>query len=205
MEIQLQELIERIRKDGAQAAEAEAEAIIASAKAEADKIVASAKAQADKIMADAKSENAKTVKSGEDAIRQAGRNLLISFRESVSRELKALVSENVTDVYSSGEFSQLIVKAVECWASKPDATDISVILNSEDLKNLEDSVVAGLKAKMLGGVTLKANDNFDGGFRISVNDGKAYYDYSAEAVTDMLSNYLSPRVTALLKEAEQYG
>ena len=49
---------------------------------------------------------------------------------------------------------------------------------------------------------LLANDNFDGGFRIAVNDGSAYYDYSAEAVVDMLSNYLSPKVTELLKEAK---
>ena len=64
------------------------------------------------------------------------------------------------------------------------------------------TLVAGLNERMLKGVTLKANDNFDGGFRIAANDGRAYYDYSAEAVTDMLSNYLSPKVTALLKEAE---
>lgn len=202
MEIQLQELIDRIRKDGAEAAEAEAQAIIDSAKAEAEKIISDAKSQAERIMLSAKAENEKTVKSGEDAIRQAGRNLLISFRESVARELKALVGENVKCVYSSDEFASLIVKAVESWAGKPGAEDVSVILNSEDLKKLEGTVLAGLKAKMLEGVTLKANDNFDGGFRIAVNEGKAYYDYSAEAVTDMLSGYLSPAVTALLKEAE---
>ena len=28
-----------------------------------------------------------------------------------------------------------------------------------------------------------------------------YYDYSAEAVVDMLSNYLNPKVTEFLKEA----
>ena len=32
--------------------------------------------------------------------------------------------------------------------------------------------------------------------------GVQYYDYSKDAVTDMLSNYLSPKITALLKEAE---
>ena len=57
------------------------------------------------------------------------------------------------------------------------------------------------KEKMLNGVTLKANDNFDGGFRIAVNNGSAYYDYSADAVVEMLSNYLSPKVAQLLKEA----
>lgn len=202
MEIQLQELIEQIKKDGVDAAEIQAEAIIVSAKAEAEKIIAEAQAKADKMVADAKIENEKTVKSGEDAIRQAGRNLLISFRESVSRELKAVVGDNVNAVYSSDAFTKLIISAVECWTAKPEADDIVVILNSNDLVKLEDAVLAELKAKMLSGVTLKANDNFDGGFRIAVNNGSVYYDYSAEAVTEMLSNYLSPKVTALLKEAE---
>lgn len=202
MEMQLQELIEQIKKDGVEAAETQADAIVESAKAEAERIIADAQAKADKLMADAKSENEKTVKSGEDAIRQAGRNLLISFRESVSRELKAIVGEKVNGVYSSDAFAKLIINAVECWAGKPEAEDISVILNGSDLEKLEEALLAELKAKMLKGVTLKANDNFDGGFRIAVNNGAVYYDYSAEAVTDMLSGYLSPRVTALLKEAE---
>ena len=202
MEIQLQELIEQIRKDGVGAAETQAEAIISSAKAEAEKIIADAKAQAEKIMADAKSENAKTVRSGEDAIRQAGRNLLISFRESITREIKAIVSDNVNAVYSSDAFAKLLISAVESWTGKPESEDATVILNADDLAKLEEAVLSQLKAKMLGGVTLKANDNFDGGFRIAVDNGAVYYDYSAEAVTDMLSNYLSPRVTALLKEAE---
>ena len=202
MEIQLQELINQIKKDGVETANAQAESILSSAKAEAEKIIADAKAEADKLIQSAKAENDRVVKSGEDAIRQAGRNLLISFRESVTKELNAIVNKNVNDVYSSKDFTQLIVKAVEAWAGKPDAEDVSVMLNSTDLAALEASLLAELKAKMLGGVTLKANDNFDGGFRIAVKDGGAYYDYSAEAVVDMLSNYLSPKVTALMKEAE---
>ncbi len=202
MEIQLQELIDQIKKDGVKAAETQATAILESAKAEAEKIISDAKAQADKIMSDAKNENERTVKSGEDAIRQAGRNLLISFRESVTKELNAIIGENVSSVYSSDMLSQLIVKAVENWLSKPEATDISVILGSDDLAKFEASLLTELKAKILTGVTLKANDNFDGGFRIAVNGDGAYYDYSKETVTDMLSNYLSPKITALLKEAE---
>lgn len=202
MEIQLQALIDQIKKDGVDAAVTEAEAVLNAAKAEAEKIISDAKAEAEKYLINAKNENEKMVKSSEDAIRQAGRNLLITFRESVTKELNAIVGENVTAVYSSEAFAQLIIKAVEGWTAKPDAEDISVILNSEDLKSLEDTLVAGLKEKMIKGVTLKANDNFDGGFRIAENNGGAYYDYSAQAVVDMLSNYLSPKVTALLKEAE---
>ncbi len=201
MEIQLRELIEQIKKDGVQAAEDEAACIIENAKAQAEKIVVDAKMQAEKILADAKAETERMTKSSQEAISQAGRNLLISFRESVTRELEAIVGENVSSVYSSEAFAKLIINVVECWAAKADAEDIAVILNSDDLKKLEETLLSALKEKMLKGITLKANDNFDGGFRIAVNNGSAYYDYSAEAVVDMLSNYLSPKVTKLLKEA----
>lgn len=202
MEVQLQELIDQIKKDGVVAAETEAAAIVSTAKAEAEKIIAEAQQQADKLLANAKLENERLVKSSEDAIRQAGRNLLISFRESVARELNAIIGASVNTVYSSEALAQLVVRVVESWAGNPNAEDIAVILNTQDLNALESSILAALKEKMLQGITLKANDNFDGGFRISVSGGSAYYDYSAEAVVDMLSNYLSPKVTQLLKEAE---
>ncbi len=202
MEIQLQELIDQIKKDGVEAAEAEANSILNSAKQEAEKIISEAEAQADKILLNAKNENDRMVKSSEDAICQAGRNVLISFRESVTRELKAIVGENVTAVYSSDAFAQLIISVVNGWADKPESEDVSVILNSKDLTLLQKTLMGAFKDRMLKGVTLKANDNFDGGFRIALNDGEVYYDYSTEAVVDMLANYLSPKVTALLKEAE---
>lgn len=202
MEIQLQELIDQIKKDGVEVAESEAKAIIDAANAKAAEIIADAQNKAEKIMLDAKKENERTVKSSEDAIRQAGRNLLISFRESVARELNAIVKKEVIAVYSSENMAEIIINAVESWAKNPEAGDVSVILNSNDLEKMEETLLAGLKAKMLEGVTLKANDNFDGGFRIASEGSGAYFDYSVESVVEMLSNYLSPRVTELLKEAE---
>jgi V/A-type H+-transporting ATPase subunit E len=91
---------------------------------------------------------------------------------------------------------------VENWANKPDAENIEVILNSNDVEMLEKAALSTLNERISKGVTLKANDNFDGGFRIAVDNGGAYYDYSTEAVVDMMSNYLSPKVVKLLKEAE---
>ena len=202
MEIQLQELIDQIKKDGVAVAETEANNIVDSAKAEAEKIIADAKAQAEKILADAKIENERMVKSSDDAIRQAGRNLLISFRESVTKELDTIIGETVNSVYSADSLAQIVINVVESWANKPDVENIEVILNSNDVELLEKTALSSLKERISKGVTLKANDNFDGGFRIAVNDGGAYYDYSTEAVVDMMSNYLSPKVVKLLKEAE---
>ncbi len=202
MEVQLVELIEQIKKDGVAAAESQAEEIIAAAKAEAERIVNDAKNQAEKTLENAKTETERMVKSSEDAIRQAGRNLLISFRESIAKQLELITAERVNEVYSAEALSSILVNVIEVWASKPEADDLQIILNSADLEKLEKALLAALRDKMLGGVTLKANDNFIGGFRIAVNNGAVYYDFSAEAAIDMLSNYLSPKVTQLLKEAQ---
>ncbi len=201
MELQLSELIEQIKKDGVEAAEAEAKSIIDAANTDAEKIVADARREADRILANAKLENERMVKSSEDAIRQASRNLLISFRESVARELKAITEQNVVAVYSSDALAKIIIQVITACAENPDNDDISVILNENDLKSLEELLLAGIKEKMLSGVTLKANDNFDGGFRIALNNGSAYYDYSTEAVVDMMSDYLTPKLIKILKEA----
>ncbi len=202
MEIQLQELIDQIKKDGVEAAESKAASIIEEAKSQAEKIISDAKHKAEEMLASAKNENQRFVQVSEDSIKQAGRNLLISFRDSVNRELKAVVEKEVSSVYSSDAMAEIILKLSEAWTNNPDCEDISVLLNSEDLKRLENTILASLKEKLMKNVTIKANDNFDGGFRIAVDNGKAYYDYSSEAVVQMLSAYLSPRVTSLMKEAE---
>ncbi len=199
MEIQLQELIEQIKKDGVEAAESKAASIVDDANAKADKIISSAKAQAEKMIADAKEENDRMVKVSEDAIRQAGRNLLISFRDSVNKELSVIMGEKVSEVCNSDVFADIITKAVTALAEND---DVQVLLNAEDAEKLQSALLSTLKSKIKNGVTIKPNDDFDGGFRLAVNNGTAYYDYSKDAVTDMLSSYLNPKVTKLMKEAE---
>ena len=202
MEIQLQELIDQIKNDGVKAAETEAASILESAKAEAGKIISDAKAEAERIMQEAGAQNERFVRAGEDSIRRAGRNLLISFRESVVKELDAVIGDQVKEALSSESLAQLILTAVENWTKNTEAEDLCVLIGSKELACLEAQLLAGLKERMCSGVTLKASDHFEGGFRISVQDGQVYYDYSAEAVTELLSAYLTPKLISLMKEAE---
>lgn len=203
MEIQLQELIDQIKKDGVKVAEEQATATIEAANAEAERIVTEARAEAERIIKHAKEEQERLARAGEEAIRQAGRNVLISFRDSVSRELNVLVSDEVARLCSSDRMPELIIKVVEALARNPEGDDLTVLLNNRDMATLEKTLLAALKDKLLTGVTLKANDTIGVGFRIGVDHGRAYYDFSAEAITAMMAVYLNPRVAALLKEAGQ--
>ncbi len=203
MEVQLQELIDKIKTDGVAVAEKDASEKIASAQAEAEKIVADAKAEAAKIKAEAQEENERLVRSSEDAIRQAGRNILIQFRESVVKELDAVIKAEVDQKYSRETLGELVPVVVKEWAKNTEASDISVLLNEEDLKACEAGLLNSFKGSLAEGVTLAADDSFEGGFRIAEKSGSAYYDFSAEAVADMFEAYLNPKTAALLKEASK--
>ncbi|MCD8365137.1 MAG: hypothetical protein LUC83_04860 [Clostridiales bacterium] len=203
MEVALQELIDKIKSDGVGAGEKEAAARIEDANASAEKIIADAKAEAARLLAEARDENDRLVRASEDAIRQAARNQLISFRDSVTKELDAVIGEAVTESYSKETLLTLIPKVVEEWARNPDTDDIEVLLGSDDLTAIEGNLMAALKQRLSAGITLRADDSVDSGFRIAAKGGSAYYDYSAEAVAEQLSRYLNPRVAALMKEASK--
>jgi V/A-type H+-transporting ATPase subunit E len=201
MDTHVEELIDRIKKDGVAAAENSASQKIAEAQKEADKIILNAKEEADKILRQAKEETARLEKAGEDAIRQAGRNLLLTFRDGITKELSALISDEISKSYSKDMLSKLIPEVIKEWVKNSSAEDISVLLNEKQLKETEDLLKAALKAEISKGLTIKADNSVSSGFRIGVKDGAAFYDYSAEAVADMFSAYLNPRVSALMKEA----
>ena len=140
-------------------------------------------------------------KASEDAIRQASRNLVLSFRESVTKELSALVSSETEKAYSADLLSKLIPETVKAWTAKSDAADVSVLLNESDLAALESSLKSALNAEIAKGLTLKVDKTINKGFRIGIDNGAAFIDISDEAVAELFSAYLNPKVASIMKNA----
>lgn len=201
MDFQLQELIDKIRKDGVSSAESAAAQITADAEKKAASIVEDAQKKADDMIKNAKSEIARLEKASEDAVKQACRNMLISFRDSLVAELDGIVQSETAKSYSPDLMKSLIPETVKAWCKNADASELSVILSEKDLKSLEGELKAALKAEIEKGLEIKPDSTLSAGFRIGVNNGAAFYDYSAESVADLFSAYLNPRVAALMKDA----
>ena len=201
MDFQLQELIDKIKKDGVSSAEEAAAQITADAEKKAASIVEEAQKKADDMIKNAKSEIARLEKASEDAVTQACRNMLISFRDSLVAELDGIIQSETAKSYSSDLMKTLIPETVKAWCKNADASELSVILSEKDLKSLEDELKAALKAEIAKGLEIKPDSTLSAGFRIGVNNGAAFYDYSAESVADLFSAYLNPRVAAIMKEA----
>jgi V/A-type H+/Na+-transporting ATPase subunit E len=202
MEVQVQELIDRIRRDGVDEAERKAREIVASAEEKARGLVAEAEAKAQGILDAAEKERAKAEESGKAALEQAARNLLIAFRESVGKTLSSVVSVETQTAFSEKTLEEAIPLILSSWKGK-DSEDLSVLLPLQDLGKFEAFFTAKLSAELKKGVELKPMPGFKAGFRIVERKGEAYYDFSAEAVAEMLSQYLNARLQEIMKRAVQ--
>lgn len=201
MDVQLQELIDKIKKDGVASAEQEANAIKETAQKEADLIIAQAKEKADSIVKEAQGETARMEKASIDAIKQASRNLLISFRDGITAELSAVIGTETKSAYSAAMLEKIIPETVKAWAAKTDVSDISVLLPESVLSELQSALTARLKDEVAKGLEIKPDKTLSGGFRIGMNNGVSFYDYSAESVSELFASYLNPKVAQIMKDA----
>ena len=203
MDIQLQELVDKIKKDGVDAAAAEAGKIVQEAEGKAKAIIADAQREADALVRNGKDEAAREKKAAEDAIRQAARNLLISFRDGIEAQFSAIIKAETDKALDASVLKAALPDVIKAWGAEKGDAGLEVLLPADKLSDVQSFLLSQLKGKVAGGIEISAGEGIEGGFRIAEKDGSAYYDFSAEAVADLFSSYLTPKVAQLMKAASK--
>lgn len=202
MDIQLQELIDKIKKDGIEKSSADSARAKAEAEAEAKRIVEAAKKEAESIVAKAKIDAERFEKAAASALEQSSRNLILSFKTEIARLLESVVKRETEAAYSADALKSAIPEVLKSWgAQKGDS--LEVLLPADSLSKLESFFAQALAAELKKGVTLKSDKTIGSGFKIAFKDGSAYYDFSADAVAELLSAYLNPRLAEILKASSK--
>lgn len=202
MEAQLKELIEKIRQDGVETAEQEAEKIIAEAKNEADGIIEEAHKKSKEMIENAKKENRRQEQAGKEALVQAGRDLLISLEKKITQIFDELIKSE-TGAALEGKFLENILTAmVKEWV-KTRSDHITVLLPEDELKALEGSLKKKLTAELKKGVEIKPTDAVEKGFYISEKEGSSYYNFSAEGIAEIIAEYVNPRLSEAIRRAAE--
>lgn len=196
MDVQLQELIDKIKKDGVANAEEAGAKIIADAEAKAAQIVKDAEEKAEGIIKNAKAETERMEKSSEEAIAQAGRNIILTCRDQVNKEINAILQDGVEKAYDQEMLKNIIPETVKAWASKTDADDITVLLAPDTLEALRENLTAALK-----GVDVKSDSSITSGFRIGSKSESAFYDFSSDELVNLFAGYLNPKTAEIMKKA----
>ena len=200
MEVQLQELIDKIKKDGVQSALEEAAKIKRDAESEAERIIAAARKEADDIVSRGKSDAERSEKAGKAALEQASRNLVLAFRGEIESLLDKIIKAAAASAYKEETLKAVLPELLKAWASKG-GDSLDLLLSEGDLGKLKSWAAGSLADELKKGLELKSDSNLGAGFRIASKDGSAYYDFSAESVAELLSAYLNPHLAEILKTA----
>jgi len=201
MEIQLQELIDKIKKDGIEPASEEAARIKREAEAEAAKIISAAQKEAEEIINTGKVSAERSEKAGIAALEQASRNLILAFKGEIQALLDAITAHAVTLAYKEDTFKAILPDLIKAWASRSGSDSLDLLLPEKELAKIKAWATGALTAELKKGLELKSDRNLGAGFKIANKDGSAYYDFSAESVAELLSAYLNPHLAEILKNS----
>jgi V/A-type H+/Na+-transporting ATPase subunit E len=202
METQLQELIDKIKKDGLENAEQEAEKILADARRKADAIAAEAEEKAKSLRDKAKKEIQQQEHAGRQALTQAARDVIISLKKKITDIFDDILRRETEGAVKGRALEEIISVLVTEWVKKGSA-DIAVLIGPEDLKAIEANLIKRLQNEIRQGVEIKVSDQLQHGFFISEKDGSAYYNFSAEGIAEIISEYVNPKLAEVMKQAAE--
>ncbi len=198
MELQIQELVESIKRDGIAEAEKRAAEIVSEAQAKAEELVRNGAKEADKLVEDAKKEVAVLRQSGKAAVEQAARDVILSLKKSINAHFSRLLEAKIAETLSGDELVSLIVDVVKSDIASGDQV---VEFSAEKTKKLAESLRSELAQELKDGLEIRPVSAVDVGFRLAAKDGSNYYDFSAEEITRMLSPFLNATVQEILSSS----
>ncbi|QEG01292.1 V-type ATP synthase subunit E [Stieleria maiorica] len=200
----VQELIDRLKSEGVQEGQQQAEALLAEAKKQAAKIIDAARAEADVIVAEAQKQAQRTENNGKRALQLASRDTSLKLKEQLQHEFRSWVGGLVREQFDDSNFLIQLIKDVTSQAvaaidhgPRGDDLEPAVKLNllvADDGDKSVDAFIKGQAAEMLRrGVELKADRTLSQGFRVQIVQDDVEINFSDEAVTAALMRFLAPK------------
>ena len=201
MELQIQDLVNSIKRDGIAEAEKQAARIMSEAKEKADELVRTGAKEAAKMVEDAKREVSVMQQSGKAAVEQAGRDVILSLKKSINAHFDRLLESTVAKTLSGKELVALIVQVVKSDLVKPE--EAAVELGNADFGSLAETLRAELATEMKKGLEIRPVPSVPVGFRLSAKDGSSYYDFSAEETARMLAPFLNSAIQGIILSSQE--
>jgi len=189
----LKRLIEKIQKEGVEAAKAQALEIETEAKTRAQAIVSKAKGEANQLLDEAKAEILRQKETATSLLSQAARDTVINLRQELLRKLSNVIKKETHAALKAKDLSEILIKLMkECC--KETVSNVEITLSKEDADKLTQAFISGFKEELKKGITLKTSDDMSGGFLISFDSGKSQFDFTDTALAEYLAQYVHGRL-----------
>ena len=194
----LQSLLDKINAEGVKKAETEAARIIEDAKKQAQEIRREAEEQAAQTVKNAAEQAAALEARAEAAVGQAARDVLLQLQNELQLRIEKAVAGAAEEALTPEFMTELIRNMAGAFAADP-AAEITVLAAVKDAAALEATLKAALADSFKQQPKVLAAAGVKGGMEVSFQDGKLYFDFTSEAITELVASYIGPRLGAMLK------
>lgn len=191
----IQELTEKIYREGVEKGQAEAARIIEEAKQQAAQIVAEAQKIAESINAGAKKDASNLDANTKNELKLYTAQALSALKSEVTNVISnKVVSEAVDSLVADKEFLQRFTVALASqWAQNE-----PVIISTEDAESLKAYFAKEAKALLDNGVTIEKINGKKTLFTISPADGSYKVNFGKEEFETYFKEFLRPQLVDML-------
>ncbi len=195
MENKIQELTDKIYREGVEKGNAEAQRLVGAAQDEAKKIIADAQAQAEAILAEAKKNAAELADNTKSELKLfAGQAVNALKTEITSLLTNQVISSAVKGFVADKDFfNKFIVALATQWsANEP------IVIATADAASLKKYFAAQAKDLLDKGVKIEQVNGMKTLFSISPADGSYKVNFGEEEFENYFKEFLRPQLVEML-------
>ena len=188
---ELQNLLEKIKRDGVDKANAEAAAIVAKAKSDAAAIVKTAQDEAAAAKTAAAEDAKESAARAEETIRQAARDTILKIEQAVASLLTNVLATNVDAALADPTVAvPIAASAIQALVAGDASAEVAA--NAK----LAEALRAQLAAR--ANITIITDEDAQAGFSVRLDNGRVEHDFTGSTVAAALAARLRPDLAKLV-------
>jgi V/A-type H+/Na+-transporting ATPase subunit E len=201
MDSKLQELTEKIYREGVEKGELQAQEIIGVAEKQSASIIDTARREAEKIIAEALKKADDLRQNMEADMRLAASQCINSIKQQIldvitMRVVEQPLTASLSDTKTLITFLKIILNN---WNSAgPESSGIDVLLPEAQREQLTAALETGLSQELAAGLSLGYTKNIKAGFQVQLRGSSYKISFTADDFNEYFKEYLRPKMRTFL-------
>ena len=151
------------------------------------------------MTAKAEAESEALRKRAESAVGQAARDAILKLKAELEARLAAAVADASAQALSPELMAEVVKQLAAKFVADPDG-EVTVRCAVKDRAALDAALKNALADSLVKNPKVLADSAMAGGLELGTDNGRLYFDFSLEAVGEVVGAYAGEQVAALFNE-----
>lgn len=199
----LQGLLEKIKTEGLEKAEVEKQKILDDAEKEAQKIIDKANNESESTRKKAEEDAGKFKKLADSAVKQAARDIMLKLKGELQKRLENVVHDLSSESMTPEFMGEIIKEMASAFSKNDSASDLKLelLVAPKDCEKLIVLLRGSLAKTFAETPEVFSENDIGGGLKIGFKGSDVFFDFTDDAIADLVCAYVTPKLAELLEPA----